>query len=745
MRRAGRAPARGDPPGSDEAGPGPASSFSSDAPDPWWYPGKIEWTAHPNRRISYGGFHGERDEFVDVMVGVLRDAGLFRSSQMPRLDEPAAEAFFDRVFEAFKPVPYHCAFRGQETAAAAHALLRQMRARRHGPIDDIECLATLVAACAGSLGHLGLSDQHLQYTNHALCGLYPGETNVVELYSAHILQHFLTDQTVGLAPRVSDDPATRDAIARLVERLVLDRDPETRNVVARAFYGTVERLRAEAGHPSTNRTRTRSNAIAAGSSRLARYSGDTTGLESSLNDESFEDESLVDGHVSRPPLPPGAALSARDKLAALRAVILCAEASAAAMPVARAEFWGHRELMERARECEARAAFDSNAGVAGTHRGAARRRRAMLRSLRDRHSQRQVDELARTTIPTFEALGAFCDGAFAGAVLRQARANLLAWRERLATAREARVAVERKNRCSLAYIDAVGGFGMIATYAVSRQSVLRDKIQYMKGVGRGLSSDASVQASLSAAVAQYETVRGTMAVFAAVCAGSIIACLALATPHAKRRVPEHVRERFLYLVCLVQISARFFFTHHRFTLNSTVRSVERATGASFAGHLGEESMFRRRPVISDAWARTVHGPVVVPCVASLFYYFGMTRMSPRAHLLFHALAVLVRFEQDESTTRGDDTYLYLTPAHALVVARNWRVWRAVAAFIFVVCAVDWQHARQIFPGALRRRVASALFPGREPSADPRGWETVSRTGRRVGVFSSVLCLKNQDL
>lgn len=739
MRRAGRTPARGDPPGSDEAGPGPASSLSSDAPDPWWYPGKIEWTAHPNRRISYGGFHGERDEFVDVMVGVLRDAGLFRSSQMPRLDEPAAEAFFDRVFEAFKPVPYHCAFRGQETAAAAHALLRQMRARRHGPIDDIECLATLVAACAGSIGHLGLSDQHLQYTNHALCGLYPGETNVVELYSAHILGHFLTDQTVGLAPRVSDDPATRDAFARLVERLVLDRDPETRKVVARAFYGTVERLRAEAGHPSTNRTL--SNALGSGPSRLASSSGDSTGLESSLNDESREDESLLDGHVSRPPLPPGAALSARDKLAALRAVILCAETSAAAMPLARADFWGHRELLERARECEARAAFDSNAGVAGTHRGGARRR-ALLRSLRDGYFQRQVDEMARTTIPAFEALGAFCDGAFADAALRQARANAVAWRERLATAREARSAVERKNRCSLAYIDAVGGFGMIATYAVSRQSVLRDKIQYMKGVGRGLASDAGIQSSLSLAAARYETVRGTFTVFAAVCAGSLVACLALATPHAKRHVPEPVRERFLYLVCLVQISARFFFTHHRFTLNATVRSVERATGASFAGRLGEESLFRRRPVISDAWARTVHGPEVVPCVTSLFYYFGMTRLSPREHALFHALAVLVRFAQDESMTRGDDTYV--TPAYASVVARNWHVWRAVAAFIVVVCAVDWQHARQIFPGALRRRVAAALFPGREPSADPRGWGTVSKTGRRVGIFSSVLCLMNQD-
>ena len=246
MRRAGRAPARGEPPGNDEAGPGPASSFSSDTPDPWWYPGKIEWTANPNRRISYRSFHGEHDEFVDVMLGVLRDAGLFRSRQMPRLDEPAAEMFFDRVFEAFKPVPYHCAFRGQETAAAAHALLRQMRARRHGPIDDVECLATLIAACAGSIGHLGLSNQHLRLTNHALCGLYPGDADVVERLSALILLHFLTDPVAGLALKVSDDAATRDAFARLIERLVLDRDLEARELVVRTHYGTAERLRAEA-------------------------------------------------------------------------------------------------------------------------------------------------------------------------------------------------------------------------------------------------------------------------------------------------------------------------------------------------------------------------------------------------------------------------------------------------------------------------------------------------------------------
>ena len=62
----------------------------------------------------------------------------------------------------------------------------------------------------------------------------------------------------------------------------------------RTHYGTAERLRAEA---------------VAG-----------TGLESF---ESRGDDDDGDaGHVSRPPLPPGAALSAREKLVALRAVIV---------------------------------------------------------------------------------------------------------------------------------------------------------------------------------------------------------------------------------------------------------------------------------------------------------------------------------------------------------------------------------------------------------------------------------------
>ena len=712
MRRAGHAPDRGDPPGNEEAGPGPASSFSSDTPDPWWYPGKIEWTANPNRRISYRGFHGERDEFVDVMLGVLRDAGLFRSRQMPNLDELAAEIFFDRVFEAFKPVPFHCAFRGQETAAAAHVLLRQMRARRHGPIDDVECLATLIAACAGSVGHLGLSNQHLRLTNHALCRLYPGDANVVEQYSAHVLLQFLTDPNFGLARKVSDDADTRDAFARLVERLVLGRDLEAREFVARAFCGTAEHLRAEAVTNSV----TNSN----------------FGLESR---QTLSPDDRGSGYVPRPPLPPGAALDARDKLVALRAVIACAEGSASVMPLARADFWGHRALSERAGECESRAAFDFDSGAA--------RRRALLRSLRDEYFQNQIDEMVRATIPAFEAVGAFCDGAFADAVLRRARANVVTWRERLATAREARALAARDNNTSLAYIDAVGGFAIIATYVASRQNVIRDKIQYVKqiGVGPRFASDASVRASLAEAVARFEGFSQILSSALAVCAASVLACLAMATPRARRRFPRAVRERFLYLVCFAQVSTRFLFTHHRHALSAAMSSLERATGAPHgfvAERVGKEPLFRRKSFVGGDWLQFLQGDEVVVCVASLFYYFSVTRLSPREHALIHALAALVRFAQNESVTRGDDTYA--PHVYVSIVVWKWCVWRTVAAFVVIVCAMDWRHAKQIFPRALRRRVAATLFPERERAADPPGdLETDDSTGWRDGLFSSVLC------
>lgn len=409
---------------------------------------------------------------------------------------------------------------------------------------------------------------------------------------------------------------------------------------------------------------------------------------------------------------------------ALLVVIACAEASASAMPLARADFWGHRALAERAGDgaSRSRAAFDSGSG-------------ASSRSLRSEYFQHQVRETTRATIPALEALGAFCDGAFADAVLRQARANVGAWRERLATAR---ALAAREKRTSPAYVDVACGFGMIAAYAASRQSVSRGKIQHIErhGVGPGFGP-----ASLAQAAAPYENVYQIFSAVLAARAAAVSACLALVTPRARRLLPEAVRERFMYLMCLAQVSARFFFTHHRYALSATALSLERAAGAplgSIAERIGEEPLFRRMSFVGGNRTRIMKGPEVVPCVTSLFYYFGITRLSPREHLLFHTLATLVRFAQDESVTRGDNTlvpHMYIS-----VVMWKWQVWRAVAAFVVIVCATDWRHARQIFPRVLLRRVAATLFPGRERPADPPGdLETDDSTAWRDGIFSSVLC------
>ena len=53
-------------------------------------------------------------------------------------------------------------------------------------------------------------------------------------------------QTRASRASIADDAATRDAFARLIERLVLDRDLKARELVARTHYRTAERLRAEA-------------------------------------------------------------------------------------------------------------------------------------------------------------------------------------------------------------------------------------------------------------------------------------------------------------------------------------------------------------------------------------------------------------------------------------------------------------------------------------------------------------------
>ena len=75
--------------------------------DPWASPSPVG-AGDRNRLNPYNGFHGDRDEFREVLVGVFRDAGLLDAKAF-RLDEDRASRFFDRVFDSYNAVPYHCA------------------------------------------------------------------------------------------------------------------------------------------------------------------------------------------------------------------------------------------------------------------------------------------------------------------------------------------------------------------------------------------------------------------------------------------------------------------------------------------------------------------------------------------------------------------------------------------------------------------------------------------------------------
>ena len=166
--------------------------------DPWASPSSVG-VGDRKRLNPYNGFHGDRDEFREVLVGVFRDAGLLDAKAF-RLDEGRASRFFDRVFDSYNTVPYHCAFHAQEVTVAAHVLARELRACGHGPFDEDEMLALYVAALGHDVGHFGRTNAYLANSKHALHLLYP--TSTLERFHADRVSKLLADPDDGLAPCV---------------------------------------------------------------------------------------------------------------------------------------------------------------------------------------------------------------------------------------------------------------------------------------------------------------------------------------------------------------------------------------------------------------------------------------------------------------------------------------------------------------------------------------------------------------
>ena len=393
------------------------------------------------------------------------------------------------------------------------------------------------------------------------------------------------------------------------------------------------------------------------------------------------------------------------------------------MPLARADFWGNRDLLERAGEREARAAFEVDSGARGAVGALAERRvlraacgrdgphdasrvRGNRRVLRRRLHSRRAAPGARERRHVARA---------SGDVARGARAPT---REPLFFG---------VHRCRRLFRDD----RRVRRVAAERDS---EKIQYVKGIARGFASDASVQALAAEAAAQFEHVRRIFASFARVCVASLVACLALAAP-ARQAARPGGDPRALPVLGVPRAGLGAVLLHAP-QARAERRHVISASRDGRAERRSVEHGVAVPPEYLDAnRARPGRGAVHHDSVLLLVHDApepARTRALPRAR---RVRALLAGRERD---ARGRNLRAARVRPGG---GEKWRAWRAVAAFVVVVCAADWRHARQIFPRALRRRVAAALFPGRKRAADPRPGdpETDSRAGRRDGIFSSVLC------
>ena len=701
--------ARGDD--ADAAGP------SHTEPDPWWFSGRPEWNVHTDRLIR-DGFHGDANEFCGSMVALFEDAGLFNSPAFPTLDVQIAHQFFEILFDAFKPVPYHCAFHGQSTAQAAHVLLTQLIANNHGPFSDVEVLAVLLAAVGKNVGHLGMTNGHLLATNHPLTNLYPANTN--EMYSAQILTHVLNDPSCGIA-RCAANQSQSKRLLDLVGRLIQTAAPTEREITVAEFFGLTERIRTRSG----------SNSYA----------------DTPTNENSWDERSDLPIDFNLDFIPPGAGVfSQREKQNVQAMVVLCAELSWMTKGLDTCEFWKDRQRLERAGKTMARTSGSGdetrgNGGSAddtGVDTGD-QESNARISSL----TSQRFDNLDTIAVPAFHAFSVFAEQTWASAVQLQLKRNSKVYKNRAAQLDIRNRRRLRQNAVTKTLIDAAGAMALVFTYVVSRRGVFREKIAFLRKRRDDKRGSERVIKAATEAIFVFEVARARFVVYLAIVTAILVSCVALATPVARKYLTVQFRERVVFCVSATQVFARFFFSHHRAMLNSTMHGI--GVESLFHG----ESLLRESPFIGgwigkNVIGLTFHSSTVITTVTSLVYYFGAIQMSPMSHVFWHSVACAVRFAANEVQARSEPLGAWWYPLRVwgYVPLFNPKMWCAIVSFPLVICVVDWKHAQAAIPSVFIRRMVDSIF-----AVTPLGIHSQRRdtgngelvTRNREGMFSSVLC------
>ena len=460
--------------------------------DPWASPSPVG-AGDRNRLNPYNGFHGDRDEFREVLVGVFRDAGLLDAKAF-RLDEDRASRFFDRVFDSYNAVPYHCALHAQEVTVAAHVLSRELRACGHGPFDEIETLALYVAALGHDVGHFGRTNAYLANSGHALHRLYP--TSTMERFHVDLMSKVLAHPDDGLAPCVPESRGARAKFLALVERIILATDMAKHKIIVSDFEVLVgDRAR-----------------------RVRSTRGGVEASTSGASDDGFIAPTRLDDD---------------ERELALRATMKCADLSSLFLSLPRANFWGYRIMMESLQQ-----------GEREQREGLPRTSPSCQRAALANYFNHQAGFLEHVALPMFETFSVFTTRHFRAATLGIAETNLRAWRR---GHDESTTECERRRRlrdATRAMQKVAAGCAMTVIFLASRRKVLLRNVEEHGGRDANLARD-------------LENIRNTYQIMSAVYAVIGVAAAYGSTVVGESFLPVWAGEAFVRVVVPVLIAARF--------------------------------------------------------------------------------------------------------------------------------------------------------------------------------------------
>jgi len=654
-------------------------------------------------RVDYDGVHfarsdpcyyGDRREFRRACVGAFRDAELLQSFGV---DDYTATMFFDRVYDSYGKVPYHCANHAKDVLLAAHALMREVIAEGHGPFTDVERLALYVAAVGHDAGHFGVNNDFLKNSDHPLLAVYP--TSTLERYHAHIMTEHVRDPEYGVSRFISEANGDRARFESLMREIILATDISAHKGILGGFAHWVDEI-----------------------GRERRESGNEEEAEAEDGDDDDDDDATesrgeispalanrADRSRSRSSRRRGWVLNEDQRESLLKITIKCADLNAVAADISKADAWGLRIVEEQATQGEREV------------------RERVQRTFPSRdviladYYNCQAYFGTEVVRPLFEAFMTFASAGFRDVTRSRLSNNLRAWQRGHRRAYGLRATRERENEFRRAVMSSFLGAIALAVYTFSRRELLTRQLADLKLAseagpsGRLLDEcrdDGARLCSFAHLVVQkggVPTVAATLRVVIsnarfwmtcfAVYIASACACLGciILSASEPRYLSRALSSRFVLAYMHSITLLRFAFCRLRHVLATSFYEAK-VRDFAFAPLMSNKALSGQKLLVALTDALGVN---VVPALFSCLFFAGAPGLGIRYHFVCHAAICALRFHS-EASFEGD-----------IFAATMENMVGSVLAFPALVAILEPRTAARLVPGfarleTLARRVARGV-------------------------------------